>query len=552
MSECAQLPTAVPPSDREAYLRFVVSRLPGFIWTTGTDLRLTMRVGRGCEPIDSAAERAALGRHIGDFFGTRADDFPPIAAHLRALTGAVASYEQEWESRCYRALVEPLRDANDAIVGVIGVALDVTEHNRVEEALQAANTELEVRVAERTATLQQLAARLQTELSERAEVEAALRASEERFALAVAGANDGIWDWDIAADTVYLSPRWKHILGYAEGEVGSGMDEWRRLVHPDDLPQLTHQVTEQLQSPGIHHHDSEHRLRHKDGSYRWVQSRGLLLRDARGRPRRVVGSLTDISDRKQAEEDMQRRQAELAHAQRVSTLGELAAGLTHELNQPLTAIVNYARGCVHRLRAGAADPQELIDAIEQIAAQALRGAEIIRRHRRFARPDTRSAEQIDVNGIVEDVVRLMHGEARAEGVAIGVELADSLPAVCGDTVQIEQVVLNLVRNAVEAMRGCEPGELWIRTAVDSSEIRVSVEDSGLGLPPGMGDRIFDAFVTTKPDGLGMGLSVSRTIIAAHGGHLWATSNRGRGMTFWFTLPFAGNFVAGGPRLPRHS
>jgi signal transduction histidine kinase len=235
---------------------------------------------------------------------------------------------------------------------------------------------------------------------------------------------------------------------------------------------------------------------------------------------------------------LQRRQAELAHVLRVGALGEMAAQLAHELTQPLGAIANYAAGCRRRLQATIGETDPVIEVVDRIASEALRAGEIIRRLRGFVRKAEPRREAVDVNALVDEVVRLVAGEARESNVPIEVSLHPGLPEVHADGVQIEQVVMNLVRNALEAMHdnAADTSGLAIETRLaDGAGIEVAVCDSGPGL---RGDpaEIFEPFQTTKPDGLGMGLAISRSIIEAHGGRLWVTTNSTRGVTFSFTLP----------------
>jgi C4-dicarboxylate-specific signal transduction histidine kinase len=251
-------------------------------------------------------------------------------------------------------------------------------------------------------------------------------------------------------------------------------------------------------------------------------------------------------ERKRAEAllvEAQARQhhAELAHAARLATLGEMAAGLAHELNQPLAAIVSYARGCVRRLESGDTPTDAIIDVIEEISAQALRAGEVLRRIRDFVRSGEMRRERVDVNDVVREAVRFAELEARQRGVTMPLALAPVRLPVDVDRVQIEQVILNLVRNGFDAMGGQPPdaSRLAIATApTGRGTVEVSVADTGNGIPAEIADRLFDPFFSTKSDGLGLGLSISRSIVEAHGGRLWATANPGRGATFRFTLPVA--------------
>lgn len=240
---------------------------------------------------------------------------------------------------------------------------------------------------------------------------------------------------------------------------------------------------------------------------------------------------------RQARRELRRRQAELAHVQRVGTMGQMAAQLAHELTQPLGAIANFAAGARRRLVAQGADP-ELVAAIDHIATEALRAGTIIRRLRAFIRKDVPQRSSVDINELVREVAELVRGEAREHGIRVELRCAAGLPPVEVDAVQIEQVLLNLVRNALDALRdgGGAAALLRIETQpAGPTGVEVAVHDSGPGIPATVAARIFEPFHTTKPSGLGMGLAISRSIIEAHGGRLWLCPDGDRGATFRFTL-----------------
>jgi two-component system sensor histidine kinase DctS len=257
----------------------------------------------------------------------------------------------------------------------------------------------------------------------------------------------------------------------------------------------------------------------------------------RGRPAAQVACV-DITDRKRAEEDARVHQQELAHVLRRSTMGEMAAVFAHEVNQPLSAIISYAKGCVHRLRAGSWSPEALLPALDEIVSQAVRAGEIIRRMRHFVGKGELQRQSLDLNDLVNEVLHFVTAEAREHDVRLHVELAADLPSLEGDGVQIEQVILNLLRNALEAIYE-DPGPqplLTVCTRRVGGNVEVAVCDSGAGLRPDIAADVFEPFVTSKSAGLGMGLSICRSIIDAHGGRVWSTANPDRGMTFYFTLP----------------
>lgn len=239
-----------------------------------------------------------------------------------------------------------------------------------------------------------------------------------------------------------------------------------------------------------------------------------------------------------AREAARRHQADLAHVGRVSLMGEMAAGLAHEINQPLSAIVNFTSGCQRRLRASGAGDGEILKALDQITAQALRAAQIIRRMRDFIRKDEGTLAWVDVNQLVRNVADFADTDGRQPDVRIDLALSPGVPKVYADSIQIEQVLLNLVRNGLEAMKEPhrQPKRLSIRTAaLEDGQVDVTVADTGSGLAPELIERIFDPFFSTKPLGLGLGLSISRSIIEAHGGRLWVEPDPMGGSRFHFSL-----------------
>jgi signal transduction histidine kinase len=249
------------------------------------------------------------------------------------------------------------------------------------------------------------------------------------------------------------------------------------------------------------------------------------------------------AEQAEAEVHARKHQVELTDAARLSTLGGMAAGLAHEINQPLAAIVSYARGCARRLRAGDTRPEALLEIVESIASQALRAAAVLRRIRDFVRHRELPRERVDLGALVRDALRFAEVEGRHLGVTLRVELSPTPLAVDVDPVQIEQVILNLVRNGFEATASRlgqegEPREVVIRTARTGRGAEVTVSDTGPGVSPETVTRLFEPFFTTKRDGLGLGLSISRSIVEAHAGRLWASPNTPRGATFHVELPVA--------------
>ena len=291
--------------------------------------------------------------------------------------------------------------------------------------------------------------------------------------------------------------------------------------------------------------DYEQRLLMPDGSVKYLRVVGHpSTKDEWGRVE-FVGAVTDITERKLAERALQQKeislrqtQAELAHVSRVTTMGELAASIAHEVNQPLVGVVTNASASLRLLAGDSPNLVEAREAMRAIIRDGNRAADVVSRMRGLFKKARPAKESLDINEAIEEVVLLTRGEARRNKVALRMELAANLPSVMADRVQIQQVILNLILNGIQAMRAVEDRErvMVIRTQRgDGDQIRVAVQDCGIGIDPGSVERIFDAFHTTKPGGMGMGLTISRSIVESHGGQLWATANDGPGATFQFTV-----------------
>jgi PAS domain S-box-containing protein len=334
----------------------------------------------------------------------------------------------------------------------------------------------------------------------------------------------------------FVNKRWTEYTGLSvEQSSGAG---WQRAVHPEDLAQ--HSENWRISVATGRLFEGEARFcRATDGEYRWFLVRGVPLRDPHGKIVKWYGTLTDIEDRKRAEQEREKlRQLEagLAHINRVSMMGEMAASLAHEIKQPIAAAITSANSCIEWL---AHEPPNLDRAREsaiRIDKYGNRAAEIIDRIRSFYRKSPPERELVDVNGIVHEMFTLLKGEATRCSVAMRTELAAELPKITADRVQLQQVFMNLMLNAIEAMQD-EGGELTVKSQLEQDrQLLFSVSDTGPGLPAENVDKIFSAFFTTKSKGSGMGLAISRSIVESHGGRLWATANDGQGATFYFTLP----------------
>jgi PAS domain S-box-containing protein len=333
----------------------------------------------------------------------------------------------------------------------------------------------------------------------------------------------------------WANRRWVDYTGLSvEGTSGGG---WQSTLHPDDIDEHVTRWQQSLVSGEPFENEARHRS--ADGEYRWFLVRAVPLRDERGKIRKWYGTLTDIEDRKRAEQERERLrqlEADLAYISRVMTVGELAASLAHEIRQPITAATLNAEACARWLRRNAPDVTKACNAASLMIADVTRAAEIIDRIRSLYRRGTPVRARVDLNEIIREMTALLNETANRNSVSIGTRLDLSLPTATADRVQLQQVLMNLMLNAIEAMQDTG-GELTITSKkCEDGQIGISVSDSGVGLSIDEAERIFEAFFTTKPEGTGMGLSISRRIIESHGGRLWASPNTGRGTTFQFTLP----------------
>ena len=335
---------------------------------------------------------------------------------------------------------------------------------------------------------------------------------------------------------IFVNRRWAEYTGLSDGETPLG---WHNVVHPEDRGRAEEKWREALATGAPLENEVRFR-RAADGEYRRFLVRGVPLRDERGLVRRWYGVLTDIEDLRQAEEARERLhqlQADMARVNRVTTMGELTASLAHEVNQPIAAAVTNANACVRWLIRDQPELGEARAAAKRTVADATRAAEIITRIRALFKNGSPRREPVDVNALIAEIVVLVRREAARSGVSIHTELAAGLPAVIGDRVQLQQVLLNLMMNGIEATKEVDGRrEITVTSRLhDGVQPQVSVADTGVGLPPNA-DGIFNAFFTTKREGTGMGLAISRSIVESHGGRLWATPNEDRGATFHFRLP----------------
>ncbi len=285
----------------------------------------------------------------------------------------------------------------------------------------------------------------------------------------------------------------------------------------------------------------EFRVVSRQGKEHWLEMHAFPLRDGKNTVVALVGIARDITRRRQAEEAASKHQMELARVARLSLMGEMAAGIAHELNQPLSAISSYAQGTIRRLHADTISKAEVLETMEHIRYQVERAGQIIRHVRNFVRKREPAFSVVDLNAAVNEICTFLHSEVRQKCVAMHLSLAPQLPQVRANNIEIQQVIMNLTRNALDAMSTSSVSnrELVIKTALGSDRmVEVTVSDTGPGIPEQVVANIFDPFFTTKPTGMGMGLSISRSIIESHGGRLWLAANGSTGATFKFVVPVA--------------
>jgi C4-dicarboxylate-specific signal transduction histidine kinase len=327
------------------------------------------------------------------------------------------------------------------------------------------------------------------------------------------------------------------MFGFDPGERMPVWEDWVRRIHPDDREQAIQTLRQKLHERTDY--ELDFRLFHPKGTIKYIHVLGHSVLNRSGDLIELVGTSIDVTERKQAEEARLDAQSRLAHANRVTTMGHLTASIAHEVNQPLGAVVNAAGACRRWLDGDIPNLDEARLAVDWIVKEGNRASEVIRRVRTLARMTDIEKVPLDLNDVVREALALVRRELASQRVSLRVELASALPSILGDRVQLQQVIINLVMNGLEAMQSVtdRPRELAIQSRLDGTQqVLVSVTDCGVGISAKDADRLFNAFFTTKASGMGMGLSICRSIIEAHGGRLWATANIPYGAMFQFTLP----------------
>jgi PAS domain S-box-containing protein len=507
----ASTQTSADPQTSEFRLGGVINAIPGFVWTALPNGEVEFCNQRwldytGMSLSQLRSEELATAIHPQD----KSDFVEKWRAALSQGESFKAQARVRGADGCYRCFLiraVPQRGARGAISRWYGNNVDIEDLKRAQE-----------------------------EIAEGKRVEEQLRESEARFQAMADTAPVMIWLTGTDGLCNYFNKPWLEFTGRSmEQEVGIG---WTEGVHPDDVQGCFDGFL-----PAFHAREPfrmQYRLRRADGEYRWVIESGIP-RYAGGEFAGYIGSNIDITDLKRTEQERERlrqAQADLARVSRVTTMGELTASLAHEVNQPIAAVVTSANSCIHWLAAEVPNLEKARAAAMRIVKDATRAAEIISRTRLLFQKAAAQWQLADINEIIEDMVVLLHGEATRYSISVRTELAADLPQVMGDRVQLQQVLMNLITNGIDAMKTVDgTRELAIKSQrAENEQLLVSVSDTGAGLPPGHADQIFDAFFTTKSHGTGMGLRICRSIVESHGGRLWAADNHERGASFYVSLP----------------
>ena len=437
------------------------------------------------------------------------------------------------------------------VVGSIeNLRLEIAAREKAETAVRELANGLETQVRVRTGELERSTRdlfdtnrALETEIAERRRAEQELRRSEAFLAEGQHLSRIGSFSWRVATDEITWSEQLYRIFEFDIG-VRVTLELIGRRVHPEDSPLLNDMI--ERARGAVSDFEYEHRLLMPDHSVKYLHLIAHGSRDRDGR-QEYIGAVQDVTQRRLSEEALSKARSELAHVARVTSLGVLTASIAHEVNQPLSGIITNASTCLRML---AADPPN-VDGARETAHRTIRdgnrASQVITRLRALFCKKEATAESVDLNEATREVIALSLSERQRNQIILRSEFADDLPVVAGDRVQLQQVILNLLRNASDAMSAVvdHPRLVLVKTERDEDDhVRLTVQDSGVGFDPHAADRLFEAFYTTKDHGMGIGLCVSRSIIESHHGRLWAAPNDGPGATFSFAIPSAPGGLTG--------
>ena len=432
----------------------------------------------------------------------------------------------------------PETDDTGTLRGYIGIANNITDNILTNSEIQKNWIALEAKIEERTTDLRAKNRWLQQTITERKQIELTLREERNFISTVIDTAAAIIMVCDANGHIVRLNQSLIALTGYTEREI-QGKLFYDYLVREDEV-EVTLRLFNELKS---HRQRSDYEgvCKTKHGTEKLISWSNTVIINENNAIEYVVFTGIDITEQRQAEEEARQHQADLIHVSRLSTMGEMAAGLAHEINQPLAAIMNYTQGCIRVLnQTETANAPELTHALRQVSVQAERAGEIIRKLRELVNKGEPQQSKIKLEQIVRNAIKFASSDIKNRSATVRLRMKENLPEVNADPIQIEQVLLNLIRNGLEAMANTQAGEreLVIRVFVnENNNLQVTVSDKGEGLPNNLGEsKVFDAFFTTKANGMGMGLAISRSIIEAHGGQMWATRNTDLGSSFHFSLP----------------
>ena len=490
--------------ESESRFQIVADAAPVLIWMAGVD-KLCTFFNKPWLQFTGRSMEQELGNGWAE--GVHQDD---LERCLQVYTSAfdarqpfVMQYRLRRDDGEYRWISDqgvPRYDAQGTFAGYIGSCVDVTELMTKDEAL---------------------------------------RQSEERMRLAAAAVNLGIWEWHLATNEIWATNARRAVLGWpSTGKVT--FEDFMSQVHPEDRSRIQQTINDALCDGKDY--ESEYRLVLPDGIVRWMSTRGSIQFDTAGKPSRLLGISIDITARKQAELDAQRGRAELSHLSRVALMGEMSASIAHELNQPLSGILSNAAAGQRFIDRGDFDLHEVRELLGDIISDGRRASDVVRGIRGMVKKEQLTRRSVNLNEVVMDAWRMASPDALLHSCQLETSLDPNLPAIDGDPVQLQQVLLNLAINAFDAMRDTLASKRKVLIATQSNgdgTVRTSVRDYGVGISEEMQDRLFDPFFSTKTEGLGMGLAIVRSIVESHGGTITAENADGGGTRFEFVLPVNG-------------
>jgi PAS domain S-box-containing protein len=416
------------------------------------------------------------------------------------------------------------------------VALLTAAQRGATESLRRARDDLKGTIQE----LQRTNEALRAESLERKDAEARLRRTEIYLTEGQRLSHTGSWAWNVARkELVHWSQEHYRLFGFDQDAGPQSLETIRQRIHPQDRDRVVEVWERAIREGG--HYELDFQIIRPDGVLKHIHAEGHPVFSPSGELIEFLGTSMDVTDRKRSEEErekLRQAQADLAHVSRVTTMGELSASLAHEIKQPIAAAITDANTCLRWLARDEPDMEEAREAAMRVVKDATRASEIVSHVRLLFKKSASQRELVDVNEVIREMVVLLRSETTRYSIAVRTDLAPDLPVVMGDRVQLQQVMMNLMINSIDAMREADgTRELAITSKPAQNEhLMVSVSDTGMGLPPQNAEQIFNAFFTTKLDGTGMGLSISRSIVESHDGRLWAADNSPRGATFCFTLP----------------